>query len=73
MLSKTISHSVVVRYVLQTPSGKFFKSHPAKPLLTSDVNDAFPFAIELLAEEYKNFVEHSGHSFIVCAVAGGAL
>jgi hypothetical protein len=60
-------------YILQSSDGRYFQANPAKPQLTRRLDSARLFDSELLAEDFRQFIELSGRSFQVAAVVGGAL
>jgi len=54
---------------LQTFDGKYFKACPAKPALTTNPKLAREFDSEMLAEDFRVFIElTAGRSFEISAI-----
>jgi hypothetical protein len=63
----------MLHYILQSSDGRYFVSNPARPQLTKEIDGARLFNSELLAEDFRQFIELSGRSFQVFAVVGEVL
>ena len=63
------TNSFEVRYILQTFDQKYFKSHPSKPSLTTNPKNARQFDSEMLAEDFRVFIESTAaRSFQILAI-----
>jgi hypothetical protein len=65
-----MKQTAVVRYVLRTFDGKYFKACPGKPALTTNPQNARHFDSEMLAEDFRVFIELTAcRSFQISAIA----